>query len=421
MVFVLSKDKTPLAPTYEAKARKLLKQGKAIVHKIFPFTIRLKDKKECTKSFDIKFDVGSSVTGVAIVDAVKCFFFAEIIHRGKVIKKAMDSRRAIRRSRRARKTRYREARFDNRTRPDGWLPPSVKSRADNVINFANKYAKLIPLKKAIVEKVSFDTSSMTNGKKLHGEEYQNGELKNTKLRNCIFMKHNYQCVYCGGYGEEIEHIIPRSKGGTNSVQNLTLSCRKCNIKKGNLSLKDFAKKVKKNFSHLEPKKTPKDASIIQSARTYTLKELAKKFEVKTGEGWETYANRKEVALPKEHYFDAMCIGNRYKYKIVTNKVLEVKAQGRGSRQLCRMNRFGFPRTKAKGSKIVNGFQTGDIVKAIVPKGKKIGMYLGKVAIRASGNFNISTFKETIQGINYKYCTTVQKGDGYTYETKTINK
>jgi len=183
-----------------------------------------------------------------------------------------------------------------------------------------------------------------------------------------------------------------------------------------IRLKD--KKVGKDFNHLEPQKTPKHASIIQSARTYTLKELAKDFEVTTGEGWETYSNRKEVELPKEHYYDAMCIGNNYKYKIVTNRILEVKAQGRGSRQMCRMDRFGFPRTKAKGSKIVKGFQTGDIVKAIVTKGKKIGTYLGKVAVRVSGNFNITTQVATIQGIHHKYCKTIQKGDGYAYSFAT---
>ncbi len=326
MVFVLSKNKTPLAPTSEAKARILLKKEKAIIHKVYPFTIRLKENKECKKSFEIKFDVGASVTGVAIVDAVKCFFFAEIVHRGAVIKKAMDSRRAIRRSRRDRKTRYREPRFDNRTRPEGWLPPSVKSRADNVINFAKKYAKLIPI---------------------------------------------------------------------------------------------FSVAVEKDLSHLKPKKTPKQASIVQSARTYTIKELSRNFDVIVGEGWETYANRKELGLPKQHYYDAMCIGKEYKYEIVTDKVLEIKAQGRGSRQMCRMDRFGFPRTKAKSSKIVKGFQTGDIMKAIVSKGKKIGTYLGKVAVRASGNFNITTTKTTIQGINYKYCRTIQKGDGYAYAISTI--
>jgi len=419
MVFVLSKNKTPLAPTREAKARILLKDGKAIVHKVYPFTIRLKERKECIKKFTVKFDVGASVTGVAIVDALKCFFFAEIVHRGKVIKKVMDSRRTVRRGRRNRKTRYREPRFENRTRPEGWLPPSVKSRADNVINFAKKYAKLIPIESVVVERVSFDTSSMTKGERLNGVEYQKGSLKGIKLRDFIFQKHNHSCVYCGDRGEEIEHIIPKSKGGTNSVTNLTLSCRKCNMAKRNLSLKVFGKKIGKNLSHLKPKKTPKHASIIQSARTYTLKTLEKDFKVTTGEGWETYSNRKELNLTKQHYYDAMCIGKNYKYKIVTNKVLEIKAQGRGSRQMCRMDRFGFPRTKAKSSKGVKGFQTGDIVKAIVTKGKKIGTYLGKVAVRVSGNFNISTATETIQGIHHKYCKTIQKGDGYAYAITTI--
>jgi len=115
----------------------------------------------------------------------------------------------------------------------------------------------------------------------------------------------------------------------------------------------------------------------------------------------------------------MCIGDNYQHKIVTHRVLEIKAQGRGSRQMCRMDRFGFPRTKAKGSKIVKGFQTGDIVKAIVTRGKKIGTYLGKVAVRVSGSFNITTPTGTIQGINHKYCKTIQKGDGYAYAMATI--
>ncbi len=155
------------------------------------------------------------------------------------------------------------------------MPPSVKSRADNIINFAKKYAKLIPIFSVAVERVSFDTSSMTNGEKLYGAEYQNGDLKDIKLRDFIFQKYNYKCVYCGKKGEEIEHIVPKSKGGTNSVKNLTLSCRECNIAKGNLTLEAFGKKIGKDLSHLKPKKTPKQASIIQSARTYTIKELSR--------------------------------------------------------------------------------------------------------------------------------------------------
>ncbi len=416
MVFVVDKNKRPLSPTTNVRARILLKRGKAIVYKIYPFTIRLKESKKCDSKYTIKLDPGANITGGAIVDKEKALFFFEIVHRGKQVKKLLDKRRAIRRSRRFRKTRYRKPRFLNRTRPDGWLAPSVKSRADNIINIVNKFAKLIPLTDAAIEKVSFDTSKITANKKLYGAQYQNGTLKDTKLRKYIFKKYDNQCGYCGSKDNlEIEHIVPKSKGGTNSVKNITLSCRKCNELKSNMSLKQFGKLINKDLSHLEPNKTPKSAAIIQSARNYTIEELSKKYKVTTGEGWETKLNREELNLPKEHYYDALCIGKDYKYKIQTDEVFIIKAEGRGSRQMCRMDRFGFPRTSAKQSKLVYGFQTGDIVKAIVTKGKKEGLYFGKVAVRSSGNFNITTANNTVQGINYKYCTLVQKADGYSYQ------
>ncbi len=64
---------------------------------------------------------------------------------------------------------------------------------------------------------------------------------------------------------------------------------------------------------------------------------------------------------------------------------------------------------------VKGFQTGDIVKAIVTKGKKIGTYSGRIATRSSGSFNISSKTDLVQGINYKYCTLVHRKDGYSYQ------
>lgn len=158
MVFVLSKNKKPLAPTSNARARVLLNRGKAVVVSLYPFVIRLKENRQTSQSFTIKLDPGASTTGVAIVDKEKALFFFELVHRGKAIKKALDSRRAIRRGRRARNTRYRKPRFLNRTRPQGWLAPSVKSRADNVINFVKKYQRFIPLNKATIERVSFDNS-----------------------------------------------------------------------------------------------------------------------------------------------------------------------------------------------------------------------------------------------------------------------
>jgi len=61
-----------------------------------------------------------------------------------------------------------------------------------------------------------------------------------------------------------------------------------------------------------------------------------------------------------------------------------------------------------------GFQTGDIVKAIVLKGKKLETHLGRVAIRSSGNYNKKTSLQTVQGVNAKYCERVHLTDGYEY-------
>ena len=85
--------------------------------------------------------------------------------------------------------------------------------------------------------------------------------------------------------------------------------------------------------------------------------------------------------------------------------------------MCRMDRFGFPRTSPKGSKAVKGFQTGDIVKAVVPSGLKRGEYFGRVAVRSSGSFDIETKGNTIQGIGHKYCRIIQRNDGYSYNYK----
>lgn len=419
-MFVIDKQKNPMSPTTNTKARILLNANKAVVHKIYPLVIRLKTSKtiNANSKYTIKLDPGANITGVAIVDREKCLFLMEIIHRGKEIKKSLMQRATIRRSRRQRNTRYRKPRFQNRVRKDGWLAPSVKSRADNIINIVNKLSRYIPLTNVAIESVSFNTTDMTAGKKLYGAEYQNGILKDTKLKTFIINKHNNSCAYCGDTKQlEVEHILSKSQGGTDSVKNLTLSCRKCNEQKSNLSLKQFGKLIKKDLSHLEPEQTPKSAAIIQSARNYTITQLAKNFEVETGEGWETSFNRQEVNLPKEHYYDALCVGKDYNYRIVANNVLVIKAQGRGRRQMCLMDRYGFPRTSPKQSKIVHGFQTGDIVKAVVPKGKKQGKYFGKVAVRSSGSFNITTDKQTIQGIGYKDCTLVQKADGYSYFMK----
>ena len=425
MVFVLNKSKKPLDMITNAEARILLKNKQAVVDKVYPFTIRLKDNSCGSKdrAYTVKLDPGSKHTGIAITDDNnQVVVLAELEHRGHIIKRIIDKRRLVRRSRRQRNTRYRPARFLNRTRPEGWLAPSVKSRADNVINFIKKYKKLININKVMVENVSFDTAQMTSDTKLWGSDYQQGNLYQTELRSFIFSRSEGKCVYCGAKAEEIDHVVPRSNGGTNSTYNLVAACRSCNEKKSNLTLKAFGKLMGKDYSHLEPKKLPKDAAIVQSARNYMISEIAKLVpDTTTYDAWLTKYNRDELGLPKEHYYDALSVGNIQDYKFLTDKILVISAQGRGARQMCRVDKYGFPRTSAKASKSVKGFQTGDIVKAIVPKGSKQGEYFGRVAIRSSGRFNIIVNNETIQGIGYKHCRLIQKGDGYSYNYKEITK
>ena len=419
MVFVLNRSKKPLNMITNAEARILIRKKLAVIHKMYPFTIRLRDNSCVSndRAYTVKVDPGSRHTGIAITDNTNSVvMLAEIEHRGHVIKRDLYGRRAIRHNRRNRKTRYREARFLNRTRPKGWLAPSVKSRADNVINFIRKCKKLINISKVMIENVSFDTAQMSSNTKLYGVKYQQGPLYQQELRSFIFNRSDGKCVYCGAKAEEIDHVVPRANGGTNSTYNLVASCRACNQMKSNLALKDFGKLVGKDFSKLEPKKLPKDASIVQIARNYMVKEVTKLVaDTITYDSWFTKYNRNELGLPKEHYYDALSVGEiPTKFDFLTDKILLISAKGRGSRQMCRMDKYGFPRTKPKGSKIVKGFQTGDIVKAVVPKGLKQGEYLGRVIIKSSGRFKIAYNNCIVEDIGYKYCHLIQKGDGYSY-------
>ena len=152
-------------PCHTARARKLLKTGKAALYRFHPFTIILLEREEGeTQKMQLKFDPGSKVTGIALVlfgDKKKeLVWAANLAHRGSIIKKNLLSRRGVRRSRRFRKTRYRKPRFLNRTRKKGWLAPSLQSRVDNVTTWANKISQFAPISDIAVETVRFDTQKL---------------------------------------------------------------------------------------------------------------------------------------------------------------------------------------------------------------------------------------------------------------------
>ena len=420
-VLVIDSNKTPLMPCHPARARALLTQGKAAVFRRFPFTIILKRVGGEVQPVELKLDPGSRTTGVALVTGSKRVIWAgELSHRGIANKEALLSRRQLRRGRRNRKTRYRAARFDNRTRPAGWLPPSLQSRVDNCLVWAKRLQRLVPVTDIAVETVRFDTQAMQNPE-ISGVEYQQGELAGYELREYLLEKFNRQCLYCGkgNIPLQIEHIVPRAKGGSNRASNLALACEACNVAKGTRDVKEFLAGKPEVLRKLQArlKTSLADTATVNATRCAigtSLRSLG--LPVSFWSGGRTKFNRTSQGYPKAHWIDAACVGETGKYVHVPCNLqpLIITAAGRGSRQMCRMDRFGFPRTSAKALKTVHGFKTGDMVKAVVQTGKKTGTHTGRVAVRATGSFNIKTEAGTIQGISWKYCSMLHRADGYCY-------
>jgi 5-methylcytosine-specific restriction endonuclease McrA len=424
-VFVVDSYYKPLDPVHPGWARLLLKQGKASVYRRFPFTIILKmvvDQAQ-VEPLRLKIDPGSKTTGIAVVNDTsgEVVFAANISHRGSHIKKRLDDRRVVRRGRRNRKTRYRAPRFQNRKRKKGWLPPSLQSRIVNVLTWVNRIMRYSPITALSQELVQFDLQKMDNPE-ISGVEYQQGTLQGYEVRQYLLEKWQRQCAYCAkkDVSLQIEHIQARVNGGTDRISNLTLSCEKCNLAKGTQDIKEFLKRKPDVLKRiLAQAKTPlTDASAVNVTRWALYEKLkATGLPVECGSGGRTRFNRTTRNLPKEHWIDAANVGKS------TPETLEVKgvvpllitAEGHGRRQMCLMGKRGFPRTGPKSAKYIKGFQTGDIIRAVVTKGTKIGTYVGRVGIRATGSFNITTKQATMEGIDHRYCTTLHKCDGYSYE------
>ena len=301
------------------------------------------------------------------------------------------------------------------------MPPSLQTRVDNVFTWARRLQALVPISKIAVETVRFDLQAMENPE-ISGVEYQRGELAGYELREYLLEKWEHRCAYCGSTNVplEIDHVVPRSKGGTDRVSNLVIACKDCNREKGNRDVREFlAGKPETLKEVLARVKLPlKDAAAVNATRFAIgnrLKELG--LPISFWSGGRSRYNRAKQGYPKTHWLDAVCVGKSGENVFVPQgiKPLVITAKGRGSRQMCRMDRFGFPRTSAKRKKIVHGFKTGDLVRALVPRGKYAGCHIGRVSVRTSGSFDIKTTSGTKQGISWKYCNLLQYADGYQYD------
>lgn len=426
-VFVMSSTKKPLMPCRPARARKLLTAGRAAVYRLHPFTIILLDREDGeTQPLEVKVDPGSKTTGIALVghfeqQGAVVLWGANLSHRGQAMKNNLESRRALRRGRRGRKTRYRAKRFLNRTRKAGWLPPSVESRVGNTESMVYRLATRCPITEASVEIVKFDTQAMVNSE-ISGVEYQQGELAGYEVREYLLEKWGRTCAYCGKKDVplQVEHIHPKAAGGSDRVSNLTLACQPCNQRKGSRPVEEFLKGkpdlLRKIKAHA---KAPlKDAAAVNSARWTLINRLSATWPVASGSGGRTKFNRTRQGYRKDHWIDAACVGDSGERVTIRDgmKPLLMTAKGRGPHQVVRTDRYGFPRGKAGRVKRVHGFTTGDLVKLIQPKGKYAGTHVGRLAgIRATGTLDIKTPQGNISA-SWKNFRLIQRGDGYEYAT-----
>jgi len=419
MVFVLSSDGQPLDPCHPARARQLLRRGRARVVRRFPMTIQVVDRRadqSTTHPLRLKIDPGSRTTGLALVreESATVVWAAELTHRSRAIRDALLARRAFRSNRRHRHTRYRPARFANRRRPAGWLAPSLRSRVDHTLTWYRRLAQRSPIQAISVELVRFDTQALVDPE-IRGVEYQQGDLLGYEVREYLLEKWGRTCAYCGATGVplQVEHIVPRTRGGSDRVSNLTLACEPCNQRKGTRTAAEFGFPLVQS----QAQRPLRDAAAVNSTRWTLYQALqATGLPLEAGTGGRTKYNRTRQGWPKTHWQDAACVGasTPEQLRVATPTVLQITATGRGLHSRTKLDKYGFPRLRLPRQKRFFGVQTGDMVAARVRSGTKQGRYVGRVAVRASGSFNVTTATGTVQGLHQRFVRVLQRADGYRY-------
>ncbi|MGW7364467.1 HNH endonuclease [Streptomyces sp. NPDC054841] len=231
------------------------------------------------------------------------------------------------------------------------------------------------------------------------------------------------CAYCGATRVplNIEHIRPRSHGGSNRISNLTLACVPCNEAKGSTPIKEFLADDPARLAAIRRQaKTPlHDAAAMNATRwqlTDTLKTLGRP--VHAWSGGRTKWNRTAMGLSKTHTLDALSLGdldheNGDTIVRVPRQVCVVKATGRGSYARTTPDRYGFPRLRRPRRKRHYGFATGDLVRATVPTGRWAGTWTGRISVRATGQHSLTTPAGRFN-VSYVNLRLLQRGDGYSY-------
>ena len=301
-VFVKNKRGEALMPCSNKKARMLLKTNKATIFCYNPFTIQLTEATgETVQPVSIGIDTGARFIGVAITSEDKVLTKGEIELRQDVSEK-VTARRLLRNARRARKTRYRPARFLNRKRKDGWLPPSVKSKLDATFYWIDKFCSLVPNPVLHIEVGKFDVAKMINPD-ISGTDYQNGNTKDYyDVRYYVFARDNYTCQVCKKRKPHLRthHIVYKSNGGTNRAGNLITVCDECHTSENHKAGGIFYRWME-NHKKVKQYKEPTFMNIVRKRTIFRYPVAEFTY------GSVTAPNRINLGLEKTHYNDAIAI------------------------------------------------------------------------------------------------------------------
>ena len=311
MVYVINKNGQPLMPTKNhAKVRILLKNKKAKVIKTCPFTIQLAyDSTHYTQEITLGVDSGSKHIGLSATTKSKVLFESDVELRNDIVN-LLSTRRQNRSARRNRKTRYRQARFENRvhSKQKGWLAPSIQNKVDSHLTVIRKVHKILPVTKIVVEVASFDIQKIKNPT-ISGTEYQQGEQSEFwNVREYVLFRDGHTCQCCKGKSKDkilnVHHIESRKTGG-NAPDNLITLCETCHT--------GYHKGIVKLPKTIHRGMQFKDAAfmgIMRWAFYNRLKEIYPN--VSLTYGYITKNIRIRNCLPKEHYIDARCISGNPK-------------------------------------------------------------------------------------------------------------
>src|SRR6266487_2128568 len=406
-VYILNCHGQPLMPCQPRKARVLLKAGKAQVVKMVPFTLQLLYGSSGYKQeVSLGIDAGTQQIGVSATTEHAVLFEAEVKPRTD-IQELLATRSQFRRARRSRKTRYRQARFLNRKKPEGWLAPSVEHKVEAHLKTTRMVHAILPVRQITIEVAQFDLQKIRHPE-IEGKAYQQGPQSGFwNVREYVLFRDHHRCQWCGGKSKDrilnVHHIESRKTGG-HSPDNLITLCETCH---------DLIHRTQQEHKIERKSSTFRDATQMGIIRWRIYEQTKALFQkVHLTYGYITKGTRISHHLEKSHLIDARCIST-HPGAISDGTWYLIKCVRRNNRQLHKATiRKGGKRRRNTAPKYVHGFRLFDCVRYE----NAACFVFGR---RCSGYFDLRTLSGTKihASASYKKLTMIQRSSALLVERR----